>query len=196
MASPRSKSTREKRTVRPPKRFRTEEVLDFLDESDDNCGGGLADSSDSYSESDRSSDSETEITQETTQPSTSSSTSSSGSTSANSSPPSARSTSTDAGWTEATQGEATENQFRFLPKRPPGVQPGYLPENCSAVQAFLCLFTVNIIDSLVNSINRYADIRCQQNNPSRKRSRFASWTPVTRAELYKFFAVMTLINGT
>ncbi|KAK3767426.1 hypothetical protein RRG08_032101 [Elysia crispata] len=125
---------------------------------------------------------------ETTQPSTSSSTSSSGSTSANSSPPSARSTSTDAGWTEATQGEATENQFRFLSKRPPGVQPGYLPENCSAVQAFLCLFTVNIIDSLVNSINSYAEIRCQQNNPSRKRSRFASWTPVTRAELYKFFA--------
>ena len=158
MASPRSKSTREKRTVRPPKRFRTEEVLDFLDESDDNCGGGLADSSDNYSESDRSSDSETEIPQETTQPSTSSSTSSSGSTSANSSPPSARSSSTDAGWTEATQGEATENQFRFLPKRPPRVQPGYLPENCSAVQAFLCLFIMNIIDSLVNSINSYAEI--------------------------------------
>ncbi|KAK3757408.1 hypothetical protein RRG08_000326 [Elysia crispata] len=117
MASPRSKSTREKRTVRPPKRFRAE-VLDFLDESDDNFGGGLADSSDSYSESDRSSDSETEITQETTQPSTSSSTSSSGSTSANSSPPSARSTSTDAGWTEATQGEATEISLDFCLKDP------------------------------------------------------------------------------
>ena len=73
MESVRSTSNREKRTVRPPKRYRTEEVLDFLDDSDNDCDGGLADSSDSYSESDRSSDSETEdVVPATPQPSTSS----------------------------------------------------------------------------------------------------------------------------
>ena len=192
MESVRSTSNREKRTVRPPKRYRTEEVLDFLDDSDNDCDGGLADSSDSYSESDRSSDSETEdVVPATPQPSTSS-TRSTPATSRSTTPGPTVGASND--WTEATQGEETQNQFRFLPTRPPGVQPGYLDDNCSPIEAFTCLFTVNIIDALVESINSYAEVRCQQNNPARKRSRFANWIPVTRAELYKFFALLTLMG--
>ena len=121
MESVRSTSNREKRTVRPPKRYRTEEVLDFLDDSDNDCDGDLADSSDSYSESDRSSDSETEdVVPSTPQPSTSS-TRSTPATSRSTTPGPTVGASND--WTEATQGEETQNQFRFLPTRPPGVQP-------------------------------------------------------------------------
>ncbi|GFO27730.1 PiggyBac transposable element-derived protein 4 [Plakobranchus ocellatus] len=75
-----------------------------------------------------------------------------------------------------------------------GVQSGFLPDHCTQMDAFLCLFTEQIVDGLVVSINNYAQMRCLQNNPPRKRSRFGNRYPVTQAELYKFFAVVTLIG--
>ncbi|GFO12717.1 PiggyBac transposable element-derived protein 4-like [Plakobranchus ocellatus] len=91
-------------------------------------------------------------------------------------------------------GDRTSSTFRFLPSKPPGVQPGILPDECTPMDAFLCIFTEEIIDSLVESINAFATRKCQQNNPPTKRSRFGAWYPATRAEMYKFFATVTLMG--
>ncbi|GFO29334.1 hypothetical protein PoB_005583900 [Plakobranchus ocellatus] len=40
-----------------------------------------------------------------------------------------------------------------------------LADNCSAIDAFLSIFTEDIMNSVVESINSFAERRCQQNNP-------------------------------
>ncbi|GFO18781.1 hypothetical protein PoB_004528600 [Plakobranchus ocellatus] len=56
----------------------------------------------------------------------------------------------------ATQGDRSNYNFRFLAKKPPGVQPSILAVNCLVIDAFLFIFTEDIINSLVKSINSFA----------------------------------------
>ena len=43
---------------------------------------------------------------------------------------------------------------------------------------------------LVKLINEFATYTVQQNNPSRRRSKYSKWYPITRYELLKMFAVL------
>ena len=88
--------------------------------------------------------------------------------------------------------DITTENFDFLPKnrRTPGVNPklGLGPDS-SALDFFMALFTIDIIDSLVRSINMYAQKKKQMNTPVRNlRSVYHTWTDVTRHEVFKFIA--------
>ncbi|GFN90866.1 PiggyBac transposable element-derived protein 4 [Plakobranchus ocellatus] len=177
----------DKRTIRPPKRYRTEEVFDFLEESDCEIED-IADSSDSYETKSESSVGESSTPTPNATPTAQQSTSGQ----ARRLPSPAPLLPSD--WCAAEPGFETASHFRFLPVRPSCVTPGVLPDNCSELEAFFAVFMDEIIDSLVEAINSYPERVCQMNNPPRARSRFSDWYPVTRAEMFKFFAVATLIG--
>ena len=80
----------------------------------------------------------------------------------------------------------------FLPKnrREPGINAATgIDENSSAIDCFRALWTPEVFNQLLNTINNYAEQRQQRNNPPKKRSLIAKWEPLTLFELYKFIAV-------
>ena len=87
---------------------------------------------------------------------------------------------------------ATTEQYDFLPKnrREPGINAATgIDENSSAIDCFRALWTPEVFNQLLNTINNYAEQRQQRNNPPKKRSLIAKWEPLTLFELYKFIAV-------
>ena len=97
-------------------------------------------------------------------------------------------------WAPATQGDKTSCNFRFVPLKPTGIQPGILPDNCYPMYAYSFIFIDTMVDSLVKSIKTYAERKCQQNNSLRARSRFSTWYPVIQTEVFKFFVTKTLME--
>ena len=89
-------------------------------------------------------------------------------------------------WRQVTTG-ATEHRIRFTPHRSPGVKEGV--DTSTELKSFNLLFDDEVKDYLVNYINTFAAMKCQQNNPPKRYSVFASWYDVTRSELDKFLAV-------
>ncbi|GFN81454.1 PiggyBac transposable element-derived protein 4-like [Plakobranchus ocellatus] len=196
-----AKYNRGKRNIQPPKRFRAEEAFTLLDEAD-NVSDSNSDNESSSRSTSPSSDSSSSEPRSRSMPGPSTH---SKSNSRSRPGPSHQQTSSDTSrsrsngqsasdWGPAIEGDRTSSTFRFLPSKPPGVQPGILPDECTPMDAFLCIFTEDIKDSLVESINAFATRKCQRHNPPTKRSRFGAWYPVTRAEMYKFFATVTLMG--
>lgn len=98
-------------------------------------------------------------------------------------------------WESVTAGR-TFNSFRHVPPRPAGVNEEVVPANASPLTCLRTLLTDEVMGDLVDSINAYADHRCQMNTPARRRSLFAKWYPVTVMELWKFFAVIIAMGIT
>ncbi|GFN99530.1 hypothetical protein PoB_002603600 [Plakobranchus ocellatus] len=44
-------------------------------------------------------------------------------------------------WAPAENGEQPTSNFRFLPSKPPGVQPDVLADQCNPLDAFFCIYT-------------------------------------------------------
>ncbi|KAK3770822.1 hypothetical protein RRG08_036423 [Elysia crispata] len=75
-------------------------------------------------------------------------------------------------------------------RREPGINAATgIDENSSAIDCFRALWTPEVFNQLLNTINNYAEQRQQRNNPPKKRSLIAKWEPLTLFELYKFIAV-------
>ena len=94
-------------------------------------------------------------------------------------------------WRQVTTG-ATEHRIRFTPHRSPGVKEGV--DTSTELKSFNLLFDDEVKDYLVNYINTFAAMKCQQNNPPKRYSVFASWYDVTRSELDKFLAILINIG--
>ena len=86
-------------------------------------------------------------------------------------------------------GLETTNNFRFLPKREPGMNAN-LDEASTPLTCFKTLFTDEICNALIIAINDYAKLQVNKNTPARKRSIYASWVPITYYELIKFIGVV------
>lgn len=88
--------------------------------------------------------------------------------------------------------DITSMVFPFLPKnrRTPGINPRLgLGPNSSAIDCFMSLYSVDILDSVVRSINEYAEKKKKMNTPVKSlRSIFKTWTDVTRYDVVKFIA--------
>ncbi|GFS20258.1 PiggyBac transposable element-derived protein 4-like [Elysia marginata] len=96
-------------------------------------------------------------------------------------------------WKKIQEDEAeTRNNFRFLPPNQPGLQAD-LDDQSSALDAFQTLFTIQVVEFLLKSINDYAEHRCSTNQPAQRQAIFNEWKKVTLSELYKFIAVILQI---
>lgn len=93
-------------------------------------------------------------------------------------------------WKEVTgDSDSRKHEFRFLPKREPGVYAS-LNEDSTPIDCFFELFDREIQDELILYINEYANHRLSTALPATRGSRFKNWTPLTRYELLKFLAVI------
>uniref|UniRef100_A0A2C9LMC3 Uncharacterized protein n=1 Tax=Biomphalaria glabrata TaxID=6526 RepID=A0A2C9LMC3_BIOGL len=93
-------------------------------------------------------------------------------------------------WVEATLGESTSNDFPFLPTQEPGINTSLINEPSSVLDCFSLLFDDEIINNLIDCINSYAENKIMQNTPMRRRSRYHDWHPVSKYDIYKFFAAI------
>ncbi|GFO33695.1 PiggyBac transposable element-derived protein 4-like [Plakobranchus ocellatus] len=91
-------------------------------------------------------------------------------------------------WREV-KNEQTQNNYRFVPPVGPGVIADLTHES-SALDCLTTLMTTNILTTLLNNINSYAEKRVQMNRPAKKRSLLSLWTPITLGELYRYFAIL------
>ena len=91
-------------------------------------------------------------------------------------------------WSEVTAGSTTNN-FRF------SAQSGLLADldaTATPLSCFRTLFTDQVFNQLLESVNSFAQQKCQQNLPSpHPRSVYYEWKPITEAEMWKFLAVTT-----
>lgn len=95
-------------------------------------------------------------------------------------------------WSEVDDG-STENAFRFVPPqlRTPGVNPDVLPVDSSPLFCLKAIFTEEIMEELIVSINDYADKLCESKmTTASARSVYRKWYPVTLPELYQFFSII------
>lgn len=87
----------------------------------------------------------------------------------------------------------TGNNFRFVTPRPPGVNAN-LDETSTAFECLQTLLDDDVIDFLVKSINEYADMKSQMNNPPKRRSMYADFQKVDKEEFWRFFTVLIVIG--
>lgn len=111
----------------------------------------------------------------------------------------AQASSSDGGWKEIPTNKPnnpehrTSNSYRFVPTHEPGV----IAEFDETSSAFTCLQAIldnNVIDSLCTSVNDYAKLKSQRNNPPRRRSVYADWVQTDREEMLRFMAVLIVIG--
>lgn len=96
-------------------------------------------------------------------------------------------------WHRTDRGE-TANDFSFTPRHGCGVLDPTLNQDSSALDHFFSLYTQEVIDKLIDSINKYAKHKVMINTPATKRSVYGNWTDVTRPELLVYFAVLISIG--
>ena len=83
--------------------------------------------------------------------------------------------------------------FRFRPTKTPGVNVP-LSKDSTPLDCFLALFTNEVKNKLIKSINDFAALKIQKNTPAKRYSVYAKWTPITDHELYKLMAVIIQIG--
>ena len=64
-------------------------------------------------------------------------------------------------------------------------------DNPSPLRCLKTLLTDALCDYIITSINDFANLQVQKNTPAQKRSRYATWVPITKHEFLKFLAVLT-----
>ena len=64
-------------------------------------------------------------------------------------------------------------------------------DNPSPLRCLKTLVTDALCDYIITSINDFANLQVQKNTPTQKRSRYATWVPITKHEFLKFLAVLT-----
>ncbi|KAI8779479.1 piggyBac transposable element-derived protein 4 isoform X2 [Biomphalaria glabrata] len=97
-------------------------------------------------------------------------------------------------WKKAEPGTRTENTFKFVPAKKVGVNLDLVSAASDDLDCFFALIDSSVVDSLVITINNYANHRTKLNTPARRRSMFRAWKPVTSYEIYKFLAVTTMMG--
>ncbi|CAG5121162.1 unnamed protein product [Candidula unifasciata] len=90
-------------------------------------------------------------------------------------------------WRGITEGR-TRSRFLFKPPCPAGVTEHL--DVSTTLKSFNVLFDGDIKEYLLNQINDFAKMKCQQNTPASKHSIYGRWKDVTSLELDKFFAVL------
>ena len=88
---------------------------------------------------------------------------------------------------------STQNNFRFVPPRGPGVTAD-LNEFSSVLDCFMSLIPEELLIELRDDINEYAKLKCHVNTPSRKRSMYGNWQDVTLTEVYRYLAVLIVMG--
>ena len=91
-------------------------------------------------------------------------------------------------WRQVTEG-ATEVTHHFVRQGNTGISPELEDVN-TATECLFSLFTDDILDSLLKSINDYAVELCTKNNPPQRYSVFANFDPVGRNEFLRFLAIL------
>jgi len=81
------------------------------------------------------------------------------------------------------------HKFRFMPSKQPGVQAD-LNTQSTPFQCFVELFNADVQDKLISFVNTFAEYKIQQHTPLQKHSRYGSWYPLSRYELFKMLAVI------
>lgn len=97
-------------------------------------------------------------------------------------------------WSPAEIGAQTSTNFRFLPKKEPGINGELITGQSDQLDCFFTLLDDSIVDKLVQSINEYAAVKIQMNTPARRRSIYNDWKEVSKYEIYKFLAVTTMMG--
>ena len=98
---------------------------------------------------------------------------------------------TDHSWRMLEQSDMQDSpsiNISFQPQHTPGVRE-HIDDKYTTIDCFFELFTVEVQECLVTLINEHAQLKCAINNPPTKYSLYASWSPITRYELIKFFAI-------
>ena len=90
-------------------------------------------------------------------------------------------------------GVETMNNFRFTPPHEPGVLAP-LSETSSPIDCFMTLLPEELLEELRGNINDYAKLKCQLNNPPRKRSVYKDWRDVTLTEMYRYLSILVAMG--
>ncbi|GFO24185.1 PiggyBac transposable element-derived protein 4 [Plakobranchus ocellatus] len=88
--------------------------------------------------------------------------------------------------------DETSNNFRFAP--PFTGVCDQVNENFTPFDCLSLLVDNEVKETLIKSINEFAEVKIKKNTPLRRHSKYHKWTPVNNFDLLKFFAV-TIMMG-
>lgn len=92
-----------------------------------------------------------------------------------------------------TDSKETSLTYQFTPQRSPGVSKD-INHTSNAFQCLQKILTPTVMDNLIRSINEFALLKSKVNNPSKRRSVYANWKPLSREELIRFIVVIIVIG--
>ena len=96
----------------------------------------------------------------------------------------------DSTWNKiSTNRDSFRLSFPFEPTRTPG-PTNRLSAESTALECFQEVLTDDVTDEMIRLINEYAQHKISVNNPPKRRSVYSNWIPISKPELYKFFAVL------